>query len=187
MSLFERYSIGSSCIDVWLTSLFKIGIFSAILFSFCLRKDISFQRVKKSKEFIYCSILILDLWLFAKLLSSFEFYSDGSVISNHTAVNNNNTNNNVNKSTLHPLLWSLLSWNVFTDIVYFCLLYKLVHLRSDQIGLRRRTKLNRLVNINDESMGEGSPLLKEEPIKEGQEDKKEKGDENFTGKLKGLS
>ena len=165
VSLFESYSIGSSCIDVWITSLLKIGIFSAILFSFCVRKDVAFQRVNNIKAFIYCFVLLLDLWIFGKLLASFEFYSDGSVISNRTAVNS--TDNNVNKSTLHPLLWSLLSWNVVTDIVYFRVLYQLVHLKQSQIGLRSRTRLNRLVNINEESMGEGAPLLREEPIGEG--------------------
>ena len=184
VSLFEGYSIGSSCVDVWGTSLLKISIFGAILFSICVRKDISFQRVKRIKGLIYCFILVLDLLLFAKLLASFEFYSDGSVIRNHTVVNNTNIGN---RSTLHPLLWSLLSWNVATDIVYFCVLYRLVHLKPDQVGFRRRTQLNRLVNINEDSLGEGAPLLKEEPITNDQETEKETGkeDENFTGKLKG--
>lgn len=185
VSLFERYSLGSSCVDVWLTSLFKIAIFGAILFTLCVKKEVSFDRVSNVKNFIYCLIFVLDLWLFAKLLSSLEFYSDGTVILNNTH-GNNNTNNN--KSTTHPILWTLLCWNVVTDIVYFCVLYCIVHLKPGQVGFRRRYRLKRLVGINDSSLGQDAPLLTEEPLEASLDDsegKESEEDENVTGKFKG--
>ena len=186
VSLFERYSLGSGCVDVWITSLIKIAIFGAILFTLCVKKEVSFHRVRNVKNFLYSLILVLDLWLFAKLLASLEFYSDGTVILNNTL--GNNTNNNNNKSTLHPILWTLLCWNVVTDIVYFCVLYCIIHLKTDQVGFKRRYKLKRFVDINDSSLGDNAPLLAEEPIEESvndSEEKKSDEDENATGKLKG--
>ena len=182
VSLFERYSLGSSCLDVWLTSLFKVAIFAAILFTLCVKKEVSFDRIRSIKSVLYSLILVLDLWLFAKLLASLEFYSDGTVILNSTFGNKNN-----NESTSHPILWTLLCWNVVTDIVYFSALYCIVHLKPGQVGYRRY-KLQRLVDINDSSLGDTAPLLAEEPLEESLDDpdrKKSEEDETATGKFKG--
>ena len=186
VSLFERYSLGSGCVDVWVTSLLKIAIFGAILFTLCVKKEVSFDRIKNVKNFLYSFILVLDLWLFAKLLASLEFYSDGTIILNNTL--GNNTNNNNNKSATHPILWTLLCWNVVSDIVYFCVLYCIVHLKTEQVGYKRRYKLKRLVDINDSSLGVDAPLLAEGPLEDSLDDSKGKEsseDENATGKFKG--
>ena len=80
----------------------------------------------------------------------------------------------------------MLSWNVVTDITYFCVLYGFVNLKESRVGYLKRSRLNRHVNINEESLGEGSPLLREEPLEDKVADQEKIDNENYTGKFKGL-
>lgn len=165
-----------------------------------------FCRLLKLKYFIYGYILLENVFVFVKLLISFEFYHDG------LPMQYNNTNNgerihtdySVNSSALHWWLWSLIVWNVVTDISYFIWFYFMVNFKKSHVGMKFRKRLKRKLtaNLSDtlstnsmvNSISETDPLIKNKSNQLDNEyddenddndngDKKDEG--TFIGKTKG--
>ena len=176
---------------MWLFSLLRALLFSLLFFSFCFNKLKVLNRVKQFAT--VCTVILVFFFCLtmAKLLSSFEFYENGSPVrgSNHTDADGNriyplfpiNKPCHVNSSgtsscesvlipsqirqPYHPWLWASVTWSAVCLILYGVLFHALTKIES-HVSLVR----GRYLFVNIQSEEEEAPLLSDQLTAAGQKD-----------------
>ena len=175
-----HFNIGVSLFDLWLLSLLRSMLFTTLVLSFCFNKLKVLRTVKQLAT--VCTVTLVTFFCFtmAKLLSSFEFYEDGTQVrgSNFTDADGNPIYPLIpiakpcieNSSTAttcisvlvpsetrqphHPWLWALVAWSAVSLLFYGLLFYALTKIDPHSSLQRSR---HFLVNLQN---SEETPLLK---------------------------
>ena len=168
-----------SLFDLWLLSLLRSLLFTILVFSFCFNKLKVLHIVKQLATVCTVTLVFFFCFTMAKLLSSFEFYKDGTPVhgSNFTDADGNpiyplipitkpciNTSSTTtscisvlvpsqSRQPRHPWLWALIAWSVVSLILYGLLFYVLTKIESHS-SLQRSRHL--FVNLQS---SEETPLL----------------------------
>ena len=133
----SQYNFGVSPFDLWLISIFRSFLCFVLTLSFCCAQKTPLRLTLKhiSPAFILISAIFVCFFI-AKLLTSFEYYSDGTPVHgdkyNSTAANclclNSSSTPTVSNHIVqphHPWLWLLLAWMVLCQILY-AILYQIL-------------------------------------------------------------
>lgn len=161
----NHFNFGLSLFDLWLLALVRVTVFSALVLALCCSK-VKILRILK-KFSILCTFFLAVLFCYsvAKLLASFEFYSDGSPV--HGRLNSSSANSSSPdslhshaKRPFHPWLWGMLGWVALAlgvySVAYACITaIPLKHSKS--MSVKESTEgRNGSGNVQD---GESTPLL----------------------------
>ncbi len=118
----KHFYFGVSLIDLWLLTLLRAAVLTTVLVpAFCCNKAKIVRTVRQFSPLCTILITVLFCYAIAKLLASFEFYADGSLVhgqTNNTSRNTNSTGHHQAKRPYHPWLWGMLGWVVLALVVY---------------------------------------------------------------------
>ena len=161
--------------DLWLVSLLRVLLFTLVVVAFCFNKVVVLKRVKQLAA--PCTVILIIIFCFtaAKLLTSFEFYEDGTPVRGlNVTIAIPIVQPCANSSTApcpsiigpshlrhpsHPWLWAAVTWTAVCILLYGFLYYKLTKIESHASLLRNR---HLFVNVQ---RGEETPLLDGEAVK----------------------
>ena len=179
----SKFNLGISSFDIWLLSLLRALLFTLVVLAFCFNKVTVLKRVKQLTVLFTVILVIILCFSVAKLLTSFEFYEDGtpvygrnitwsSDIPSEVAIApciDPNTASTIGPSVpiqqpRHPWLWAGVSWTLVSVLLYG-LLYSMITKIGRGTSLLRNKHL--FVNIQD---GEETLLLSGEGFEEGADD-----------------
>ena len=122
-----------SSFDLWLLSLLRMILFTLIVLMFCFNKVVILKAVKQMAIFLTVILTVMFCFSVAKLLTSFEFYEDGTPVygskfTDTTPVPCENTLTAILLPTIvsspstplprHPWLWAGVTWSVVCVLFY---------------------------------------------------------------------
>lgn len=175
----SEFNLGVSSFDLWLLSLLRALLFTSVVLAFCFNKVTVLKRVKQLTVFFTVILIIIFCFSVAKLLTSFEFYEDGtpvhglnitlrsSISSQVPCINSNTTHSASNigpTQPSHPWLWAAVSWTMVSALLYGLLYNGITKIVR---GVSLLTNKHRFVNIQD---GEETLLLSGDSFMEGASD-----------------
>ena len=197
-----HYNFGVSSFDVWLMAVLRVCVFCGMVLAFCFNKTVAQRRLKYLTPACNITLVILFCFLISKLLTSFEFFSDGTPVHGNDLPNGTKipptANSSVpcfpgNSSILecariqrrpsHPWLWAFIGWSVLTKVLYGLLFNVLTSVSFSVVGASSHFKSKQMTkNIQ---FDESSPLLSSADSETGQQKEEVKKDEE-TRKMSSL-
>lgn len=175
-----HFNFGVSLFDLWIISFLRALIFFLLVLAFCLNKVKVLNGVKQLATICTVTLVFCFCFTMAKLLSSFEFYEDGTEVHglNNTDSDGNPVyplipvekpclTNSSNTTTCiitivpswlrqphHPWLWASITWSTVCLLLYGFLYNALTRIESNS-SLSR----SRYLFVNIQSEDEESPLI----------------------------
>ena len=164
-----------SLFDLWLLSLFRALLFGLLILAFCLNKLTVLKRVKQLAPLYTVLLILIFCFSVVKVLTSFEFYEDGSPVHGSNSTTAYPTSNpcdipcpdpigpSEKRRPSHPWLWATAGWSATITVLYG-VIYKLITKIKPHVSLQRNRHL-----FVDVKSGEEAPLMGEEVFGEGEE------------------
>ena len=183
-----------SAFDLWLLSLLRACLFSALAVVFCHNKTAVLRKIKQLAPACTAIIALFLCYTMAKLMASFEFYADGTSVhgtnsdsSNSTigeiglvpvvvlpcTPTSNSTDCELNPLTTskprhphHPWLWSMIGWSFLCEILYRVIYFTLTRIKLSFSITGSSFKTNAYDATKNIQSNEATPLLSNAAIDE---------------------